>query len=76
MLTILAGLSFIASAHAQSVRWETGDSGDPSELQLIFEDCAPEGDPVLPRIDGTTLTLVGTSSQTTMSTSGFSGPLC
>jgi hypothetical protein len=72
ILVIIAGLSFAGSAHAQSVRWETGESGDPSELQLIFEDCAPEGDPVLPRLDGTTLALVGTSSQTTMSTSGFS----
>lgn len=68
----ILGLTFISAAHAQTVRWETGNSGDPSELQLIFEDCAPEGDPQLPRIDGTTLSLVGTSSQTTMSTSGFS----
>jgi hypothetical protein len=72
LLLVILGSSFISAAHAQTVRWETGDSGDPSELQLIFEDCAPEGDPQLPRIDGTTLALVGTSSQTTMSTSGFS----
>src|SRR5687767_2504382 len=58
-LILVLGLSIVSLAHAQSVRWETGDSGDPSELQLIFEDCAPEGDPQLPRIDGTTLTLVG-----------------
>ncbi len=64
--------AFASSAHAQSVHWETGDSGDPSDLQLIFEGCAPDGDPQLPEIDGTTLALVGTSSQTTMSNAGFS----
>ena len=51
-------------ARAQTVRWENSDSGDPSELQLIFQECSPEGDPQLPRIEGTTLALVGTSSQT------------
>lgn len=54
------------AAHAQSVRWENGDSGDPSDIQLVFQDCSPDGDPQIPRIDGVTLTLSGSSSQTTM----------
>src|SRR5690606_17597194 len=61
LLFIIASV-WTTSASAQSVHWQTGDSGDPSELQLIFENCAPEGDPQLPQIDGTTLALVGTSS--------------
>lgn len=56
----------LATAHAQSVRWESSDSGDPSELMLVFEDCAPEGDPQLPRLDGTTLTFTGRSEQTSI----------
>lgn len=55
--------TFVSGARAQSVRWESSDSGDPAELQLVFQDCAPEGDPQLPRIDGVTLSLVGTSTQ-------------
>ena len=72
LFLLVLGVTFVSSAHAQSVRWESGNSGDPAEIQLIFEDCSPEGDPQLPRVGGTTFTLVGSSSQTTMSTSGFS----
>jgi hypothetical protein len=56
----------VSIARAQSVRWENSDSGDPAELQLIFQDCAPEGDPQLPRMDGVTMALVGTSTQATL----------
>ncbi len=58
---LLLGLS---AAHAQTVRWTPADSGDASELQLVFEDCAPDGDPHLPAVSGATLALEGTSSQT------------
>ena len=54
----------IPAALAQTVRWQPADSGDPAELQLLFEDCAPSGDPRIPAIDGLTLTLAGNSSQT------------
>lgn len=64
-LIFISALTAFA-AHAQSVRWEAADSGDPSDLQLIFEDCSPDGDPQLPRIPGLTLSLTGSSSQTTM----------
>ena len=72
LATSLMLLVAAASAQGQSVRWESADSGDPSELQLIFEDCAPEGEPQLPRVDGTTFALAGTSSQTTMNNFSFS----
>jgi ribosomal protein S18 acetylase RimI-like enzyme len=61
LILVLLGAS---SVHAQSVRWEPADSGDPSELQLVFEECAPNGDPRLPAVDGLTLTLTGNSRQT------------
>src|SRR4051812_14555338 len=52
ILLFVFATAVISSAHAQSVHWETGDSGDPSDLQLIFEGCAPDGDPQLPEMDG------------------------
>jgi hypothetical protein len=55
----------LSAARAQSVHWENS-AGDPSELQLVFQDCTPNGDPQLPTIDGVTLRLAGTSSQTTL----------
>ena len=67
----LAVLS-LATARAQSAHWENSDSGDPSDVQLVFQDCAPDGDPQIPRIEGTTLTLTGTSSQTTINNFNFS----
>lgn len=60
-------LLFSTSAFAQSVHWEPSDSGDPSELQLVFQDCSPSNDrPDLPATPGITLTLEGTSSQTSI----------
>jgi tetratricopeptide (TPR) repeat protein len=53
-------------AHAQSVRWAPGDSGDPSEVQLVYENCSPEGDPQLPTIEGTTFVFTGTRSETSI----------
>ena len=44
-LAFLLSLALTA-ARAQTAHWEGAD--DSSELQLIFEDCAPEGDPKLP----------------------------
>jgi hypothetical protein len=50
---------------AQSVHWETSDSGDTSEVQLVFEDCTPQNEQVsLPQMDGVTLALAGTATQT------------
>ena len=56
----------LAAVHAQSVQWMTSDSGDPSELQLVFQDCAPEDDPSLPSLSNATLTFAGKSEQTSI----------
>lgn len=64
-LVFLAGLA-LATAHAQTVHWENSESGDPAELQLVFRDCAPDGDIRLPATPGVTLAQVGTSSQTSI----------
>ena len=60
----------LSAAHAQTVHWEGAD--DSSELQLIYEDCAPDGDPKLPAIEESVLSLTGQSSQTTISNGSFS----
>jgi len=60
----LLSLAFTA-ARAQSVHWEAVD--DSAELQLVFEDCKPDGDPKLPPVEDTVLTLTGTSSQINIS---------
>jgi hypothetical protein len=54
------------AARAQSAHWENSDSGDPSELQLVFQDCAPDGNVRLPPVPGVTLTQTGTSTQTSI----------
>lgn len=56
----------LAAAGAQSVQWQPSDSGDPSELQLVFENCAPEGDPALPSIPNVTFSFAGRSEQTSI----------
>ncbi len=67
LFLLLAPCSLLlSSAHAQSVRWDVSDSGDPSELLLIFENCAPDGEPQLPKLDGTTLAFTGRSEQTSI----------
>ena len=57
---------FAATAQAQSVRWEPAASGDPSEIQLVFEDCRPEGDPTLPSVEGITFSFAGRAEQTSI----------
>ena len=52
-----------AAALAQIVRWAPSDTGDPAELQLVFEGCAPEGDPRLPVVSGISFSLSATSNQ-------------
>jgi hypothetical protein len=64
-ILLCLGLFVTAAARAQSVHWETGD--DPSDVQLIFQDCSPEGEPKLPNLDaGATLAYVGRSEQTSI----------
>ncbi len=56
----------LTAAGAQSVQWQSSDSGDPSELQLVFENCAPEGDPALPSVPNVTFSFAGRSEQTSI----------
>lgn len=52
---------FAASlAFAQSVRWES-EPGAGSTLLLVFDDCAPDGQPDLPSVTGVTFQYVGQS---------------
>ena len=48
---------------AQSVHWQPSDSGS-SNIQLVFEDCSPDGNPELPSVPGLTFTEVGETSTT------------
>ena len=64
----LSLLALAATTHAQSVRWDppagTLAFGQTSELQLVFENCSPKGDPVIPAIEGLILQRAGQSNQT------------
>ncbi len=68
-LLFLSSLALTA-ARAQSVRWEGAD--DSSDLQLVFDDCKPDGDPRLPVMADTTLTLAGSSSNFSFGSGGSS----
>lgn len=51
----------------QSVRWEMADQGSlSSTVQLIFENCSPEGQPDLPTVPGVTFTFVGQAQNTSI----------
>jgi uncharacterized protein YjeT (DUF2065 family) len=55
-------------ALAQSVNWAPGDSGDPSDLLLVFRGATPSGpgQPILPAVSGFTFTYVGSAQQTSV----------
>src|SRR5687767_10714792 len=53
-----------SAAHAQTVRWELSDAGMPNAVQLVFENCTPDGEPQLPSIPGVTFTRIGETSAT------------
>lgn len=55
-----------ATALAQTVQWTDAGTGDPADLQLVFEDCAPDGTPNLPDIPGVTFNYRGQSEQTSI----------
>lgn len=56
---------FVSAARAQAVRWELADQGMMSAaVQLVFENCTPDGDPDLPQIPGVTLQFAGSSNST------------
>lgn len=70
-LAFLLLCALTLAARGQSVHWE-GSPEDPAEVQLIFEDCSPDGDPRPPAIADVTLTLTGNSSQTSIINGSFS----
>jgi hypothetical protein len=69
---LVVPLLLAAAARAQSVHWEVAD--DPGEIVLSFENCAPDGDPQLPAVDGVQFAYGGTSesSQISFGTGGNS----
>src|SRR4051812_30155142 len=63
-----------AAARAQSVRWVPSEGGMASSaVQLVFDNCAPDGQPDLPSIPGVTFTFVdeSQSSQASFGPGGF-----
>ncbi len=63
---LLCFLALAAAGLAQSVQWLTADSGDPADLQLVFDNCVPEGSPVLPTLADATFSPTGRSEQTSI----------
>ena len=63
---LFASMLLASTAFAQTVRWTDAGTGDPADLQLVFTDCAPEGEPALPAITGATLNFAGRSEQTSI----------
>ena len=59
---LIVPLLLAAAARAQAVRWELSD--DPNDLVLTFENCSPDGDPLLPSVDGVQFTLTGHGTRT------------
>jgi hypothetical protein len=55
---------FAPAARGQTVNWVPGDSGDPTDLALVYRGATPAGQPLLPVVSGFTFTYVGSSSQT------------
>lgn len=71
LLAMLASsLVLAAVAAAQSVHWEM-DPNSPSTVMLVFEDCAPEGQPDLPTIPGAALSFTGQSQNINMVNGSF-----
>jgi tetratricopeptide (TPR) repeat protein len=53
----------VATAMAQTAQWSDAGTGDPADLQLVFENCSPEGTPQLPDITGVKFSYRGQSEQ-------------
>jgi len=69
LLPVLAILLVsVALTKGQSARWQpdrgTLGLGQTSEIQLVLEDCSPDGTPVIPSIPGLSLELAGQSQST------------
>ena len=66
----LAFCAFATSVFGQAVRWEPATGrlsyNQVNELELIFEDCEPSGDPALPHVTGLDMQVNGSSSNMTV----------
>ena len=56
----------VSTALAQSVSWSDAGTGDPADLQLVFDECSPDGTPNPPTVNAVRFTFRGQSEQTTM----------
>jgi hypothetical protein len=69
-LVLFLVLVLAERALAQSVRWDPpgGQLGfnQVTQLALVFENCEPDGDPQVPKVDGLVLGQPSTSSETSM----------
>src|SRR5688572_1862346 len=63
VVLVIALLALAVAARAQSVRWESSNSGLPNSVVLVFENCEPDGQPELPNIPGVTFTSLGRSER-------------
>lgn len=63
-------LALAPLARAQVVRWEFHESGQPGVLNLVFENCQPQGDPVLPAVSGVTFQPVSSGTNMQFGTGG------
>lgn len=65
---LLLALGAMTSAFAQTARWQPDRGslglGQASEIQLVFENCSPNGTPAVPRVNGVSLELAGQSQST------------
>jgi tetratricopeptide (TPR) repeat protein len=65
---LLLALGAMTSAFAQTARWQPDRGslglGQASEIQLVFENCSPNGTPTVPRVNGVSLELAGQSQST------------
>lgn len=64
---VFAALLAGTAAFAQSVRWMPTDAAMSNTVQLVFEDCAPDGPPDLPQIPQVTFSSLGQSENTQIS---------
>jgi hypothetical protein len=59
----------VSAVHSQSVHWETPAGPLPLnqtvELQLVFENCAPNGEPAIPKVKGLSVQRMGGQSSNT-----------
>lgn len=57
-----------ATAAAQTARWDPAGGrlpvGQSTALRLVFENCTPDAEPAPPKVDGLTLQLYGTATNT------------